>query len=171
MKANWGKIIKTAPLTLTLGVILLSIFTGLTGAAISAAGTIAATATVVSRTCTVSTPSTALAFTGVVPGGTVPTKANPYPINIKNTGTAIGELYVSGTDWSGKGTINANATQWATNSGSRDSRWWGLNSTVTDTGMNVTPNDTQELFFRLNITSTSVAAGTYTQTITLSTSC
>lgn len=170
-KNFFGKI-KILGLVLVLGAAFFSALVGIAGAAVTTAGNLQATATVVGRTCTMSTATNSITFNGVVPGGSTPTQANPFPINIQNTGTVNGELFLSGTVWSGNSQVNVNATQWYVQQGIHANTWTSLQATSSpaDTGMNITPTSTQNLWFRLSFPA-SVTAGTYSQTIVLSTSC
>jgi hypothetical protein len=117
--------------------------------------------------CTIALSSNAISF-GTLNPGTV----NPDNVQIAdtNSGDAVANVLVSGTDWaSSAASFGVSNTSWSqtplTSFGTEL-----VSNALKSTGIAIEPSSSNSIYFGLNMPG-AIAAGTYTQTITIENSC
>jgi spore coat protein U-like protein len=118
--------------------------------------------------CTVSLSANSIDFGSVAPG--TDTGSNNQQVTVTNGGnTEATNVTIKGNDWSGPDTMPVGQTQWATSAFT-----YGSGNALTASDAVVTTNlaagSSTTLYFGVGVPS-GQAAGTYTQTITVTMNC
>ena len=121
---------------------------------------------VVPNTCIPEVSNTAITFPSTQPGGFANT-AND--VTITNFGNAASNVLASGTSWvAGSNNFGVTNTLWSATSGANIGTQ--LTGSAVDTKIVTNSGASNNIYFGVNVP-VSQAAGTYSQTITISTSC
>ena len=133
--------------------------------ATGSSNTIAASLSV-PNTCVPEVSNTAISFPSTQPGGFANT-ANV--VTVTNFGNAASNVLVSGTSWvAGANSFGVTNTLWSATSGANIGTQ--LTGSAVDTKIVAAAGASNSIYFGANVP-VSQAAGTYSQTITISTSC